>query len=127
MQRAKRLASSSKVFPASSKESLIKSESINTMQIKNRASDLSCKGQQMSCFENISAVDKSQGNIEDELLKISMVDLESMNGDQTPNSSANVVDLSYNDISLLSVSNNSQKSPAYPIVPRIQNFEDSNP
>jgi hypothetical protein len=48
----------------------------------------------MSCLDNMSLIEKSQGNIEDDLLKISMVDLESMNGDPTPTSSGNGYGLS---------------------------------
>lgn len=41
----------------------------------------------------MSLIDKSFGNIEDDLLKISMVDLESING-EPDDSSAKVTDLS---------------------------------
>jgi hypothetical protein len=66
-----------------------------------------------------SAIDQ----IEDDLFKISAIDLESMNGDPTPTSSMNLNGGSFNDISIVSRSNNSQISPVYP-VPRLINLQE---
>jgi hypothetical protein len=67
--------------------------------VLNRFSDLS--GRQKT--ENKSAIDKT----EDDLFKVFTVNLESCQKEATPTSSMNLNDLNFNDLSLISVSNNS--------------------
>lgn len=112
MQRSKRVASSSKVFPPN--REMVRCGS--HLPVQNRFSNL-------STHENNEAKSFND-ELEDDLFKVSAIDLESINGEPTPTSSMNLNDLNFHDLSLASISNKSKISPAMP-VPRLFNLEES--
>jgi hypothetical protein len=94
MQRAKRVVSMSKVFPNCTREPMMVSCK-SQIPVLNRYSDLTNKDKN----EARSVIDRC----DDDLFKMSAIDLESLNGEPTPNS-VNLNDLNLHDLSLLSVS-----------------------
>jgi hypothetical protein len=95
MQRSKRVASSSKVFPIT--KEMVRCES--NLPEKTRFSDLT------QCLKN--KVKSVIDNSEDDLFKLSANDLESINGEPTPSSSNKLNEVNTNDLSILSISNKS--------------------
>jgi hypothetical protein len=128
MQRAKRLASSTKVFPFAEVADN-KSDSISNFDdlkipipnCQNRISDLSnnnYKDISSICFDNVSLAERSNFGFDDDFMKSSVFEAESFkNEEPTPSTSRKLA-----DVSILSGAALSQISPVYP-VSRVVNVE----
>lgn len=105
MQRAKRLASSTKVFPAvdisdNKSDCALNFEDLKVAlpSVQNRISDLSNNNyKEMSsvCFDNVSIAERSNFGFDDDFMKSSVFEADSFKNDEpTPSTSRKLEDIS---------------------------------